>query len=74
MLKKGDLTANQYLATISRKVYEVHDAGITVDDEELALFTLDGLDSSYNAFVIAVTTTSGDIFFSKFKGLLKAHE
>lgn len=73
-LKKDDLTTDQYLVVISRKVDEVRDAGIVVDDEEIAPFVLNGLDSSYDAFVTAVTATSGDISFSKFKGLLKAHE
>lgn len=73
-LKKGGLIAYQYLATISKKEDEVRDVVITVDDEELALFAFDSLDSSYNAFVTTVTTTSGDISFSEFKGVLKAHE
>lgn len=72
--KKGGLTADQYLSSISKKVDEVRDVGIIVDNEELALFALDGLNFSYDAFVTTVTTTSGDISFSKFKGLLKAHK
>lgn len=72
--KKGGLTADQYLVAISKKTDEVRDAKITVDDEKLALFALDGLDSSYDAFVAVVTTTSRDISFSEFKELLKAHE
>jgi len=47
---------------------------ISVDDEELMLFVLDGLDSSYDAFITTVTATSEDISISEFKGLLKAHE
>lgn len=45
-----------------------------MDDEELVLFALDGLDSSYDAFVTIVTATLGDISFFEFNGLLKAHE
>lgn len=74
LIKKGGLTADQYLTAISKKVDEVRDASISVEDEELALFALDGLDSSYEAFVTAVTATLGEISFSEFKGLLKAHE
>lgn len=68
------MTADQYLAAISKKVDKVRDADISVEDEELALFVLDDLNSSYDAFITAVTTTSGEISFSKFKGLLKAHK
>lgn len=65
---------DQYLAAISKKADEVRDTGIYIEDEELALFALDDLDSSYDAFVTAITVTTGDISFSEFKGLLKAHE
>lgn len=51
------------------KADEVRDASIIVEDEELALFALNGLDSSYDTFVIVITTTSGDLSFSEFKGL-----
>lgn len=50
--------ADQYLAAILQKVSEVRDAGISIDDEELALFTVDGLNSSYDAFVTTITVTS----------------
>lgn len=73
-MKKGGLTADQYLVAISRKAYKIGDAGISIGDDELALFALDNLNSSYDAFVMAITATSGDISFSEFKGLLKAHE
>lgn len=59
---------------ISKKVDEVRYAGIVIEEEKLALFALDGLDASYDAFVIAIMATKGEISFSKFKGLLKGHE
>lgn len=74
ILKKGELTTDQYLTVISKKVDEVRDVRIVIEDEELALFALDELDSSYDAFVTAVTATKGEISFSEFKGLLKGHE
>lgn len=73
-MRKDGLTAEQYLVAISQKADEVRAEGITVEDEELALFTMDGLDSSYDAFVTKVTTSTGDISFTEFKGLLRAHE
>lgn len=73
-LKKGEMNADQYLAAILKKVDEVRDAGIVIEDEDLALFALDGLHSSYDAFVTAITATKGEISFSEFKGLLKGHE
>lgn len=71
-LKKGGLLVDQYLAIISKKVDEVRDVGIVMDDEEIALFALNELHSLYDAFVTAIIATSRDISFSKFKGLLKA--
>jgi len=73
-LKKGGLTLEQYLAAISKKIDEIRDAGITIDDKELALFAMDGLESSYDAFVMAITATVGDISFVEFMGLLRAHD
>lgn len=73
-MKKGGLSVDQYIAAISKKADEVRDAGIFIEDEELTLFALDDLDSSYDAFVTAVTATTKDLSFSEFKGLLKAHE
>lgn len=71
---KGGLTPEQYLGVISKKIDEVRDAGITINDEELALFAMDDLDSSYDAFVTVITATAGDISFAEFKGLLRAHD
>lgn len=65
---------DQYLAAISKKADEVRDTGINIKDEELVLFALDGLDSSYDTFVTVITATTRDISFSEFKGLLKARE
>lgn len=73
-MKKGGLIANQYLIAISQKADEVRDVGISIDDEELALFALDDLDSSYDAFVMTITGTMGEISFFEFKGLLRAHK
>lgn len=72
--KKGSLTTDQYFAIILKKAGEIRDVGIEIEDEELALFSLDGLDSSYDVFVTAITTSFDDLSFSEFKGLLKAHE
>lgn len=71
MLKKGGMFVDKYLATVSKKlVDEVRDNGLKIEDSELALITLDGLDNSYDTFVTVVTTSVGELSFSKIKGLL----
>lgn len=55
--KKGGLTTDQYLAAISKQIDEVRDVGIIMEDEELALFALDGIDSSYDTFITAIIAT-----------------
>lgn len=72
--KKDGLSADEYLAALSKKADEVRDAGISMDDGELTLIALDGLDASYDAFVTAVTASAGDLTFAEFKGLLRANE
>lgn len=72
--KKGSLSGDDYLTVLSKKAYEVKDAGTNLDNEELALIACDGLDSSYNAFVTVVTASAGDLTFVDFRGLFRAFE
>lgn len=65
---------DEYLVVLSKKANKVRDAIITIEDEELALIALDGLYSSYDAFVTTITASVGDLSFTEFKGLLRAHE
>lgn len=65
---------DQYLAALSKKADEIRDTSIHIEDEELALLALDGLDASYDAFVTMVIATTRDLSFAVFKGLLKAYE
>lgn len=45
-----------------------------LDDGELMLITLNGLDASYDAFVTTQKAPVDDITFATFQGLLQAHE
>lgn len=53
---------------------EVCEAGVTLDDGELTLIALNGLDSSYDAFVMAQFARADEIPFAAFQGMLRAQE
>lgn len=59
-----------YISELTRLVEEVHEAGVALDDGELSLITFNGLDSLYDAFVIAQSACIDDIPFSALQGLL----
>lgn len=42
---------------------EIHEVGVALDDGELTLIALNGLDMSYDAFVTAQTTRVDDITY-----------
>lgn len=47
---------------------------ILLDDGELCLIALNGLDLSYDAFITTQMATTDNISFATFQGLLLAHE
>lgn len=53
---------------------EPWEAGVVVDDGELSLIALSGLDGSYDPFVIAQTAWVEDIGFSLLLGLVRAYK
>lgn len=64
MLQKDSLTVDEYFAKLTSMIEELHEAGITIDNDELSLIALNGLDTSYNPFVTAQTTRIDDISFA----------
>lgn len=59
-----------YLMEITHLTKEVREAGVALDDKELTLVTLNGLDSSYDAFVTAQIARADEITFVAFQGML----
>lgn len=72
--KKENRSVEDYLLGISRLAEEVCEAGVPLDDGELTLIALGGLDSSYDGFVMAHTARADDLTFAAFQGLLQAHK
>lgn len=53
---------------------ELHKVGIVVEDNDLTLIMLNGLDPSYDPFVKTQSTLVDDISFTSFFGLLKDYD
>lgn len=63
-----------YLKELTHLAEEVQEARVALDDGELTLIALNGLNASYDAFVTAQTAREDDITFAAFQGLLQAHD
>lgn len=72
--KKERRSVESYLMEITQLAREVREAGVPLDDSELSLVTLNGLDSSYDAFVTSLTARADDLTSMAFSGLLQAHK
>jgi len=59
---------------LTRLAEEVREAGVPLDDSELSLVALNGLDSTFDAFVTSLTARADDLSFAAFSGLLQAHD
>lgn len=57
-----------------RLAEEVCEAEVVLDDGELTLIALNGLNASYDAFVTTEMPRADDITFAAFQGLLQVHE
>lgn len=62
-----------YISELTHLVEDVREAGVSLDDGELSLIALNGLNSAYDGFVTTYTTRTDDIPFSAFQGL-QEHE
>lgn len=72
--KKENRSAEDFIADLTRLAEEVREAGVALDDGELTLVALNGLNASYDAFVTVQSARADDITFAKFQGLLQAYE
>lgn len=73
-LKKENRLVEAYIMELTRLAEEVREAGVPLDDGELTLIVLNGLDVSYDVFITAQTARAYDIMFAAFQGLLLTHE
>lgn len=65
---------DEYLFELTRLAEEVREAGVPLDDGELIVIALNGLDTSYNAFITAQSARADEIPFAAFQGMLRTHE
>lgn len=72
--KKEHQSVDEYLAELTWLVEEVCEVGVALDDGELILIALNGLDLSYEAFVTAQSARADEVSFAAFQGMLRAHE
>lgn len=73
-LTMHNLSMTQYLSAIKAKVDEITSAGATIDIEDIILYTLNGLPSSYNAFKTVIKTNLSPISFDDLYSLLCSEE
>lgn len=73
-VRKGILLVTNYLSKITAIYDELHAAGESVNEHELVLLVLSGLDSDYEAFTTVLATKEADLTFIEFQGLLLTQE
>lgn len=64
MLQKQSLSVDDYLAMLTVMAEELREAGVIIDDGELSLIALNGLDEGYDPFVTTLTARVDDISFA----------
>lgn len=72
--RKEELSIDDYITRLTAMAKELWEAETTIDGGELSLFSLNGLDTSYDPFLTAQTTRVDDIIFASLLGLLCSYE
>lgn len=72
--KKEDLSIVDYVSKVATMVEEIHEVGVPLDDGELSLIVLNGLDLIYDAFVTAQMARVDNVSFISIQGLLREIE
>jgi len=65
---------DDYFVKISIMAEELHQTGVIIDDGELSLIVLNGLDDSYESFITSQMARIEDIDFSSLLGALRSFE
>ncbi|PKU70484.1 Retrovirus-related Pol polyprotein from transposon TNT 1-94 [Dendrobium catenatum] len=73
-LSKGDKSMTQYLLEIKSKVDAIQEMGHTIDPEDVILYTLNGLPSSYQSFKTAIRTNLQPLSLDDLYSLLCSEE
>lgn len=63
LLRKKMMTADEYFAKLTELSEELRQAGVVIDDSELSLIALNGLDETYDSFVTSQTARVDDVSF-----------
>lgn len=61
---KDNLSANDYFTKLTTMSEELREARVIVDDDELSLIALNGLDEAYDSFVTTQTARIDGINFA----------
>lgn len=72
--RKDSLSFEEYFARLTAMAEELREAGVVMDEGELSLIALSGLDRSYDLFVTTQTARMDDIVFSLLLGLVRVYE
>ncbi|XP_031266567.1 uncharacterized protein LOC116124957 [Pistacia vera] len=72
--RKDNSSINDYMLKMKEIAGFLTTSGVTVSDEELLLYILDGLGSEYDAMVATLTSRSSKVFLQEAQFLLHKHE
>lgn len=69
MFKKEERSVKDYVSELTQLAKEVQEVSVALDDEELTLIAPNGLDLSYDAFIMVHIARFDDIPFTTFQRL-----
>jgi Reverse transcriptase (RNA-dependent DNA polymerase)/gag-polypeptide of LTR copia-type/GAG-pre-integrase domain len=73
-IKKGGDTCSQYLQKFQAIADQLRSIGSDMTEQDLILFTLQGLGTEYENFVTAISMRSGHVTLPELQSLLLSHE
>lgn len=72
--EKNDLTVNDYIAKLTMMAEESREVGVTNNEGDLSLISLNGLDSLYDSFVTSKTSKVENTTLAELLELLRVYE
>lgn len=73
-LRKDSLSVDDFFVKLTAISEELREAGVSIDDGELSLIALNGLDETYDPFVTAQIARVEDISFASLLSLLHSYD